>query len=67
MIFISWAVGELSGELLVGGELLWGAFSPPGWHSGGLFADSGKLFDVPGSPGIGLDCEREHEFYFWGR
>ena len=67
MIFTSGAVEELSGELLVGGEVLWEAFSPPGWHSGELFVHSGQLFGAPGSPGIGLDCKREHDFHFWGR
>ena len=41
-IFTSGAVQELSGELLVAGEVLWEAFWLHGWHSG-------ELFLLPGS------------------
>ena len=48
MIFTFGAVRERSGDLLVSGEVLWGAFWCPGWHSGKLFGDYGKLFSPPG-------------------
>ena len=47
-IFIFGAVREHLGDLLVSGELLWGAFWCPGTHSEELFEHSGERFGVPG-------------------